>query len=110
MGASPFFPARPADPSAPYGRDPLTGQPLSDKSAAVAGILQLFLGAFGVGRLYIGSLAIGFSQLGLTLFGIVTSILIVGVFIVIGVALWALIDAIMMFAGVVRDGEGRKLR
>ena len=32
----------------------MTGQPLSDKSKIVAGILQLFLGGFGAGRFYTG--------------------------------------------------------
>jgi TM2 domain-containing membrane protein YozV len=100
----------PVDPAAPYGRDPVTGEPLSDKSSVAAGVLQLFLGLFGVGRLYIGSLPIGFIQLGLTVFGIVTSIVVIGVFIIFGVAIWAFIDAIMMFTGAVRDGQGRKLR
>ncbi len=71
----------PADPSAPYGRDPLTGEPLSDKTAITAGLLQFFLGGLGVGRFYIGSTNIGAIQLGLTILGIVTSWLIVGIFI-----------------------------
>ncbi|MDT5067011.1 MAG: hypothetical protein QOK02_3166, partial [Mycobacterium sp.] len=29
------------DPAAPYGRHPLTGEPLSEKSKVVAGLLQL---------------------------------------------------------------------
>ena len=37
------------DPAAPYGRHPLTGEPLSDKSKVIAGLLQL-LGLLGAGR------------------------------------------------------------
>ncbi len=99
-----------ADPSAPFGRDPLTGEPLSDKSAITAGLLQFFLGAFGVGRFYIGSTNIGAIQLGLTIVGILTSILFVGLFLVAGVGIWALVDSVMMFTRSVPDKYGRKLR
>ncbi|PYE14255.1 TM2 domain-containing protein [Williamsia limnetica] len=51
------------DPGAPFGRDPYTGEPLSDKSKVVAGLLQLFLGGFGAGRFYIGSNGIAIGQL-----------------------------------------------
>ena len=106
------------DPEAPYGRDPVTEKPLSDKIAAIAGVLQLFLGVFGAGRFYIGSKAIGGCQLGLTILGFVlapaasssdTASELVG-FLLMGVALWAFIDAIRMFSKSVTDGQGRKLR
>src|SRR6202012_2251190 len=66
---SPAYPGHPGypgylDPQAPFGRDPATGLPLSDKSAAAAGLLQLFLGLFGAGRFYIGSTQIAVAQLG----------------------------------------------
>ncbi|NKZ15310.1 NINE protein [Mycolicibacterium septicum DSM 44393] len=102
--------AYPVDPSAPYGRDPLTGEPLSDKSAITAGLLQFFLGGLGVGRFYIGSTNIGAIQLGLTILGIVTSWLIVGIFICLGVGIWALVDSVMMFTRSIPDQYGRKLR
>ena len=57
-----------ADPQAPFGRDPATGEPLSDKSAVTAGLLQLFLGVFGIGRFYIDSTQIAVLQLCLGLF------------------------------------------
>ncbi len=108
-----------ADPAAPYGRDPATGQPLSDKAASSAGVLQLFLGWFGVGRLYIGSLPIGFLQLGLGVFG--AFLFLTGFFVFavtwifawpfwLASTIWAVVDAIMIFSGAVRDGQGRKLR
>jgi hypothetical protein len=40
------YPAAYMDPAAPFGRHPLTGEPLSDKSKVVAGLLQL-LGLLG---------------------------------------------------------------
>ncbi|BCO34718.1 TM2 domain-containing protein [Mycobacterium heckeshornense] len=98
------------DPRAPYGRDPATGQPLSDKSAAVAGCLQLFVGMLGVGRFYIGSAVIGGIQLALTIIGLMLTIVFVGFPILFGVAIWAFVDAIMMFTAAVPDAHGRKLR
>ncbi len=37
-----------ANPNAPYGVDPMTGIPFSDKTKLVAGLLQILLGGFGV--------------------------------------------------------------
>lgn len=94
----------------PLGYDPVTGEPLSDKSKVSAGLLQLFLGGFGAGRFYIGSNTIGAIQLGLTVLGWLTLIFGVGLLILVGVGIWALIDAIVMFTGSVTDSQGRKLR
>lgn len=99
-----------ADAMAPFGRDPYTGEPLSDKSKVAAGLLQIFLGGFGVGRFYLGDNNTGAIMLGLTILGWVTSWLFVGLFIVLGVGIWALVDGIMILNGSVRDKQGRKLR
>ena len=83
---------------APYGIDPVSGLPFSDKSKLVAGLLQIFLGSFGVGRFYLGDIGIGVAQLIVTIvtFGIG--------------ALWPLIDGIVILAGSPRDKQGRPLR
>jgi TM2 domain-containing membrane protein YozV len=98
------------DPQAPYGRDPATGVPLSDKSAVAAGCLQLFFGFLGVGRFYIGSTNVAVAQLCLGLFGLFFSLFFFGFPLLLGVIIWAVIDAIMMFTGSVTDNYGRKLR
>jgi TM2 domain-containing membrane protein YozV len=99
------------DPQAPFGRDPVTGTPLSDKSAIAAGFLQLFLGFLGIGRFYIGSTTIGAVQLSLGLFAFFFSLFcFVGFPLLFGVMVWAVIDAIMIFTGSVPDNYGRKLR
>jgi hypothetical protein len=82
------------DPSAPYGHDPATGLPYSDKEKVVAGLLQLFIGVFGVGRFYTGHTGIALAQL----------------FTCGGLGIWALIDGIMMLTGNVKDPQGRPLR
>src|SRR3954470_22913982 len=53
-------------PQAPYGVDPRTGLPCSDRSKLVAGLLQLFLGGFGIGRFYLGDTKIGVWQIVVT--------------------------------------------
>ena len=70
------------------------GRPYSDKSKIVAGLLQLFLGTFGIGRFYLGDVGIAIAQL----------------FTCGGLGIWALIDAIMLLAGNPVDRYGRPLR
>jgi TM2 domain-containing membrane protein YozV len=107
----PGYPGYGFDPQAPFGRDPATGLPLSDKSASTAGLLQLFLGLFGIGRFYIDSTQIAIAQLCVGLFGLVfTMFCLFGFPVLLGSVAWAIVDAIMMFTGSVKDNYGRKLR
>jgi TM2 domain-containing membrane protein YozV len=89
------------DPAAPYGRHPFTGEPLSDKSKVVAGLLQLIglFGLVGIGRIYLGYTGLGIAQL---VVGIVTC--------GIGAVVWGIIDAILLLTDKVRDPQGRPLR
>jgi hypothetical protein len=105
------YPSQPAPyPQVPYGSpgappgDPYGGgvdaygRPLSDKSKLTAGLLQIFLGAFGVGRFYLGYTGIGIAQIAVT-------------WLTCGIGgIWPLIDGIMMITGKVPDAEGRTLR
>ncbi|MFC9877341.1 NINE protein [Nocardia salmonicida] len=87
----------PNDPEAPYGRD-MYGVPLSDKQKLMAGLLQIFLGSFGVGRFYLGYTGLGIAQIAVT-------------WLTCGLgAIWPLIDGIMMLTGKVPDAQGRPLR
>ncbi|MFV8247391.1 TM2 domain-containing protein [Mycolicibacterium peregrinum] len=89
------------DPSAPFGRHPVTGEPLSDKSKVVAGLLQLvgLFGFVGLGRIYLGQTGLGIAQL---IVGLATC--------TIGAIIWGLVDAILIFTDKVRDPYGRPLR
>jgi TM2 domain-containing membrane protein YozV len=82
-------------PHAPYGIDPITGMPFSDKSKMVAGLLQIFLGSFGVGRFYTGHIGLAVAQLLLSW---------------LTCGIWPLVDGIMILMGKVTDAQGRPLR
>lgn len=89
------------DPAAPYGRHPVTGEPLSDKSKVVAGLLQLLglIGLVGIGRIYIGDTKLGVIQL---IVGLLTCGL--------GAVIWGIVDAVLILTDKVRDPAGRPLR
>ncbi|MBE7044170.1 MAG: TM2 domain-containing protein [Ruminococcaceae bacterium] len=71
----------------------------SKKSRTTAGVLQLFLGAFGVGRFYLGYRLQGFLQ-------ILVTMLTAG----IGGFLWGLADGLFILEGKIPyDGQGKRL-
>lgn len=92
---SPF--AYGAGPQAPWGYDPKSGLPFSDKQKLVVGLLQILV-PLGIGRIYAGHVGLGVGQLVLT-------ILTCG----IG-AIWPFIDGIVTLTGDPRDGDGLPLR
>ncbi len=97
----PPYPGPLYDPAAPYGRHPVTGEPFSDKSKVIAGLLQLLglFGLVGVGRIYLGYTGLGIAQL---LVGLLTC--------GIGAIIWGIVDAILILTDRVRDPHGRPLR
>ena len=93
--AQPGYPAPQAGYPAPYGQ-PAYGW--SDKSKTTAGLLQILLGSFGVGRFYLGYTGLGIAQIAV-------------VWLTCGIGgIWTLIDGIMMLTGKVPDAQGRPLR
>jgi TM2 domain-containing membrane protein YozV len=79
----------------------MTGEPFSEKSKLVAGLLQLLglLGLVGIGRMYLGQVGLGILQL---VVGIVTC--------GIGAFIWGIVDAVLILTDKVRDPQGRPLR
>ncbi|MEU4773666.1 TM2 domain-containing protein [Micromonospora sp. NPDC023644] len=71
---------------------------VSDKSKVVAGVLQIVLGTFGIGRFYMGDTKTGVIQL-------IVSLVTCG----IG-GLWGFIDGILILINGGVDGQGRPLR
>jgi TM2 domain-containing membrane protein YozV len=107
----------------PAQYDPLTGQPLSDKSKVVAGLLQIFLGSFAVGRFYTGHTSIALAQLGVVwgtfalvcCGGFALSVVTFGLgsFAILLAplgSLWPFIDGIMLLTKGGTDAQGRVLR
>jgi TM2 domain len=83
---------------APYGLDPRTGIPYSEKSKVVAGLLQILL-PFGIGRYYIGDTKTGVWQT-------VATVLTCGL-----AHIWVLIDGILMLVhDDTKDSRGYILR
>ncbi|WP_319445063.1 MULTISPECIES: TM2 domain-containing protein [unclassified Mycobacterium] len=95
-GAPPQYPGNNPypQPGAPFGVDAY-GRPLSDKSKMLAGLLQLFLGTFGIGRFYLGYTGLGVAMLLLSW---------------LTCGIWPLVDAILILVGKVPDSDGRTLR
>lgn len=109
--SAPYPVSIPYDPEAPYGRDPLTGQPLSDKSKGMAGFLQFCFGWAGGGRFYIGDQRTGFLNIGLVLAAIfLTATTMWGWMLFPALGLWWLADFILILSGHVPDSQGRQLR
>ena len=98
LGATAF-----AQPAAAHAAAPGAGVgPYSGRNRWVAGSLAMLFGVFGVHRFYLGFTGIGLWQVLLT----------VGSFFNLApaVAIWALIEGILCFAGSMRDVDGLPLR
>lgn len=91
---------------APFGVDPMTGFPFSDKSKVAAGLLSIFLGYFGAGRFYAGHTGLAVAQL---VTNIVLTILTLGFWLAVA-WIWPLIDGLVLLTGSPRDAQGRPLR
>ena len=96
-------------PHAPWGIDPKTGRPFSDKQKILAGVLQICLGKFGIGRFYTGHVNLAVAQLITCMLGVwVFSWFTCGLSVC--VLFWPLIDGITILATDSTDSEGRPLR
>ena len=62
------------------------------KSKIIALLLLAFFGSFGVHQFYLGNTTAGIIQLVLTVLGILTSVILVGVLFLGAVGIWVFID------------------
>lgn len=93
---------------APYGRDPVSGRPYSDKSKVIAALLQLLglFGLLGFGRIYLGHVGLGIAQL---VIGLLATVATYGFGIFVPFT-WGLVEAILIMSGRVYDKQYRPLR
>lgn len=77
-----------------------TGKEESNRSRSIAALLQIFLGAFGVGRFYMGYIGIGIAQIMVTL-------------VTCGICglVWGFVDGVLILSGTpARDADGNMLK
>lgn len=85
--------------------------PADAKSKLAAGLFGIFLGSFGVHNFYLGYTGKAVTQLVLSIVGILLSCIVVGVFILIGVGIWGLVEGIMILTGTIStDANGQMLK
>lgn len=81
------------------------------KSKLVAGLLGIFLGAFGVHNFYLGYTSKAVIQVVCTVVGILLSCLVIGGFVVLGIWIWGLVEGIMILTGKIAvDAKGMPLK
>ncbi len=80
------------------------------KSKILAGLLGIFLGSFGVHNFYLGYTSKAIIQLVCTIVGFLTSCIVIGVFVVLGITIWGLVEGVMILCGKIEvDGQGNPL-
>lgn len=82
------------------------------KSKVLAGLLGIFppTGALGIHRFYLGYTGLGIAHIILLVVGLPLSFIGIGIPIVIGNLIWAIIEGIMILAGSIsEDASGRPL-
>ncbi len=81
------------------------------KSRTLAGIFGILFGYFGVHNFYLGYTSKAVIQLCVSIVGLLLSCLGIGIFIVAGIAIWGLVEGIMILAGSINaDAKGVPLR
>jgi TM2 domain-containing membrane protein YozV len=84
--------------------------PGETRSKLVAGLLGIFLGAFGVHRFYLGFTTMGGLMLGLQILGWLTACFVIGFFISAAVGIWGFVEGILILVGAInKDVWGRPL-
>ena len=76
------------------------------KSALVAYLLLLFVGATGAHRFYLGKVGSGMVMLGLFMLSLLLTVVAVGLLGLLAVAFWAFID-LFLVPGMVQDHNNR---
>ncbi len=81
------------------------------KSKMAAGLLGIFLGAFGVHNFYLGYTSKAVIQLVCSIVGILLSCIVGGAFVVLGIGIWGLVEGNMILTGKINtDANGNLLK
>lgn len=81
------------------------------KSKVAAGLLGIFLGSFGVHNFYLGYTTKAVIQLVCTIVGYLLCCVGIGVFVVMGIGIWGLVEGIMILVGKIdTDASGNLLK
>lgn len=70
------------------------------KSPLVGLILGLLFGGLGVDRFYKGDTGLGIAKLVLLIGGSLTAVIVVGLFVLIGLAIWVFVDLFLVWQGI----------
>lgn len=107
-------PAQPAVQQAPQpdGQQAAAEQPaISPKSRIAFILLAFFLGGLGAHRFYAGRMFSGFCMLALGLLNIICAFFPpIGIFFMLPLSIWGLIDFILGLAGCFKDADGRIIK
>ncbi len=82
------------------------------KSKVMAGLLAVFppTGALGIHRFYLGNIGLGLLHIVFLFAGLILSFVAIGIPIVFGNIIWAIIEGIMIFGGAIsKDSAMRSL-
>jgi len=82
-----------------------SGRSRSSKTRVAYILLGLFLGGLGIHNFYAGHTHKGTTQLLLTILGIPLSLVFVGIFLILGVRIWSIVDICI----VTEDGDGYRM-
>lgn len=80
------------------------------KSKVAAGLFGILLGCYGVHNFYLGYTGKAVAQLLMTIFGILTSYFLIGLFFISAASIWALVEGIVILCSQdYRDARGVSL-
>ncbi len=83
---------------------------MNQKSKMAAGLLAIFLGSFGVHNFYLGNTKRAIIQLSCTIGGIILSCIFVGIFLVLAMEIWGIIEGVQILTGKINtDANGNPL-
>ena len=88
----------------------VTAPIVSSKSRLAITLLSFFLGYLGIHRFYAGKVGSGILILLLTIFGGLTTFIVIGFIPLAIVAVWTLIDFIMAVSGNFKDKDGLRIK